>query len=150
MILSYTLTADTPSAPAPVTETTAQLFGCDLLFETDLQLDAGGDYILLTDQDALRQSIYHRLLVVPGEFALRPAYGAGLSQFVKRRINRAELDQIRQRVIDQLSQDDRIERVIECTTEVYTIGDKPGLKVYVKILSAGQEIRLPMTFQERS
>lgn len=150
MILTYTLATDTPSHTTPISEASAQLFGRDLMFETDLKLDAGGDYILLNDQDALRQAIYHRLLVVPGEYALRPEYGAGLSQFVKKRINRAELDQIRQRVVDQLAQDDRIERVIECTTEVYTIGDRPGLKVYVKILCAGQEIRFPMTFQERS
>lgn len=150
MILTYTLAAEAPTTAAAPDDAISQLFGQDLLFENDLQLDAGGDYILLDGKDALRQAIYHRLLVVPGEYALRPDYGAGLSQYVKKRINRAELDQIRQRVIDQLSRDDRIERVIECTTEVYTIGDRPGLKVYVKILCAGQEMRFPMTFQERN
>lgn len=151
-IFSYTLVPDavTPSvSTVPVDVAKAQLFGRDLKFDTDFHLDAGGDYQLLEYMEALRQAIYNRLLVAPGEFAFRPEYGAGIRQFVKRRIVKSELDSIRQRVIDQLSQDDRITKVIECVVESYSIGDKPGLKVYVKILAAGQEIRLPMTFQER-
>lgn len=131
-------------------EALQELFGQDLFHDTDLHLDAADDYVLLDGVAALKQALYLRLLVSPGEYALRPEYGAGLGRLVKRRMSRSELDGIEQRVIEQLSRDDRIERVIEVKTESFTIGDKPGLKVYVKILVIGQEIRLPFTFQERT
>lgn len=125
------------------------LFGRDLLFRGDVALDAGGDYIEITGNENLKQSLYHRLQVSPGEYALRPEYGAGLAASVKRRMNRSEIDAIQQRVIAQIAQDDRIQKVIEVVVESFAIGDKPGIRVYVKILVAGQELRLPMTFTER-
>lgn len=144
------VTGTSPGAAAAISESDAQLFGRDLLHDSDLHLDAGGDYVLLEGKAALRQALYHRLMIAPGEYALRPDYGAGLGLLVKRRMSRSELDFIEQRVTEQLARDDRIEKVVEVKAEAYTIGDKPGLKVYVKILAVGEEIRLPMTFQERA
>lgn len=139
-----------PGTAAGIDEATAQLFGQDLLFDQDLHLSAAGDYLLLDGKAVLKQALYHRLMVTPGEYALRPDYGAGLARLVKRRMSQSEIDSIERRVVEQLSRDERIESVVEVKAESYTIGDRPGLKVYVKILAAGQEIRLPMTFQERS
>ncbi len=151
---TYSYTVDLgvsgPGTVAPADAAMSQLYGRDLLFKDgDLKLDAGGDYLIIEGKTALKQALYHRLTVSPGEYVLRPDYGAGLGALVKRRMSQAELDGIEARVVDQLSRDDRIERVVEVKVESYSIGDRPGLKVYVKILAAGEEIRLPMTFQER-
>lgn len=152
---SSPVVSTTPADPVPSTskildEALSQLFGQDLLHDNDLHLDAASDYLVLDGKAALKQALYHRLLVSPGEFALRPEYGAGLSRLVKRRMSRSELDGIEQRVVEQLSRDDRIDRVVEVKAESFTIGDKPGLKVYVKILVAGEEVRLPFSFANRT
>jgi phage baseplate assembly protein W len=149
-IYSYSWTVPAPGAAATLDEALSQLFGQDLMYDNDLHLDSAGDYLLLDGKAALKQALYHRLMVSPGEYALRPEYGAGLARLVKRRMSRSELDGIEQRIVEQLSRDDRIERVIEVKAESYSIGDKPGLKVYVKILVVGQEIRLPFSFQDRN
>lgn len=150
MPITYTLpTSSTPSSPS-VDEVARDVFGKDLFFNGDLQTTAAGDYVLIEGKEALRQAIYRRLLTAPGEYRVRPDYGAGVGQFVKKRMTRAILDELRQRIIDQLSQDDRIDRVVEVTTESYTVEGRPGIKVYVKVQALGQEFRYPFNFVENT
>jgi phage baseplate assembly protein W len=149
-IYSYSWSVPSPVPAGSLDEALSQLFGQDLMFDSDFHLDSAGDYLLLDGKAALKQALYHRLLVSPGEYALRPEYGAGLARLVKRRMTRSEIDSIEQRIVEQLSRDDRIEKVVEVKAESYAIGDKPGIKVYVKILVVGEEIRLPFNFQDRT
>lgn len=135
------------AAPGAAAEDVAEFFGQDLLHP--LALTAGGDYVLIDGERALKQSVYHRLLVSPGEYALRPEFGAGLAAAVKRRITPAEIDALTLRITEQLLTDARVQKIVEIQTESTTIGDSPALRVYVKVLAVGQEIRLPMTYSER-
>lgn len=116
------------------------LFGEDLQFKDDeLQVDASGDYATVTEHAALRQAVFIRLITSPGEYAVQPDFGVGLADFVKRRISTSELDTLRQRCIDQLSQDGRIEKVEEVLIERLDINDKTGIKVHIRVRAVGRE-----------
>lgn len=131
----------TPSPLGTEAETViADVFGRDLLWkDNNLQVTASGDYALVEGLDAIRQAVWLRLITSPGEYAVRPDYGIGVPQFVKKRITPAVLDELRQRCIDQLVKDDRIERVVDVLTERYDIGDQTGIRVIVKIEAVGRE-----------
>lgn len=133
-----------PTTPSPLgteAETViVDVFGRDLLWKANnLQVTASGDYALVEGLEALKQAVWIRLITVPGEFAVRPDFGVGLPIYVKKRITPAVLDELRQRCLDQLSKDDRIERVIDVLTERYDIGDQTGIRVIVKIEAVGRE-----------
>lgn len=120
-------------------ETEIDFFGVDLLFTDDLQLTASSDYATIEGYDALRQAIRIRLMTAPGEYAIRPEFGCGLSRWVKRRATQAERDSLRQTVIDQLSQEERIQKVEEVTVESFTKGTINGVKISVRVLALGRE-----------
>lgn len=116
------------------------LFGEDLHFKDDeVQISASGDYATVTKYEALEQAIYARLMTAPGEYAVRPDYGVGLSSFIKRRVAASDLDAIRQRCFDQLSQDSRIEKVEDVRVDRFDIGDQTGLRVHVRVRALGRE-----------
>jgi phage baseplate assembly protein W len=115
------------------------LFGEDLLFTDDLQVTASGDYALVSGMAALRQSILNRLVTAPGEYAVRPDYGVGVRKWVKKRLTRFEQDNLRQTIIEQLGQEDRIEKVNEVTVERDDIGTNTGVKISVRVTAIGRE-----------
>ena len=120
-------------------ETEIDFFGVDLLFTDDLQLTAFGDYAEVTGLEALRQAVRCRLITTPGEYAIRPEYGCGLRQFVKKRATQSERDTLRQTIIDQLAQEERIQNVEEVTVESFTSGTITGVKIFVRIVALGRE-----------
>lgn len=149
MTFSWTLPALTfPPSPVPVDEGQRDLFGCDIRFDGDFIVTAGGDYALVTGKDNLRLAILRRLITKPGEFRFRPDYGVGIQTFVKKQLTQSLKDSLRQRIIDQLSQDRRINSV-DVTLEQVTVQGKPVLKVYVKAVAGGEARTFePFTFAE--
>lgn len=143
MGLSYTLPpASVPPSPAPVDQGTRDLYGYDILFRSDFNLTAGGDYIRVGGKDNLKAAIYRRLITRPGEYRFRPSYGVGIGDFVKKAPTTALLSQLRQRIIEQLLLDERIAEVdVNVTAE--TVQDTPVTKVFVKVVAGGQ----PVTFE---
>jgi phage baseplate assembly protein W len=87
-------------------------------------------------------------MTAPGEFAVRPEYGVGVRFYVKRRMGKATLDELRQRIEDQLAKEDRIERVIEAKVEAAQFGNSTGVKIYVKVQALGQEQRFSFDVKE--
>lgn len=124
---------------SPANETEIDFFGVDLLIEEDLELTASGDYATIEGQEALRQAIRIRLMTSPGEYAIHPEFGCGLGRWVKRRATQAERDSLRQTIIDQLSQEERIQNVEEVTVESFTSGTINGIKVFVRVIALGRE-----------
>jgi phage baseplate assembly protein W len=124
------------------------LFGKDLMFTTNLHLGANGDYLTQDENEALRQAIYRRLMTAPGEFATRPEYGVGVRLYVKKRSGKANLDELRQRIEDQLAKEDRIDRVIEVKVQTATFANSTGVKIYVKVQALGQEQRFSFDVKE--
>lgn len=120
-------------------ETEIDLFGVDLLFTDDLQVTASGDYATVEGYEALKQAIKIRLMTSPGEYAIHPGFGCGLSRWVKKRATQSDRDSLRQTIIDQLSQEERISNVEEVTVESFTSGDKTGVKIFVRVIALGRE-----------
>lgn len=136
-----------PTSTSPTTfsstdaadETEIDFFGVDLLFTDDLQVTASGDYAEIRGIAALRQAIRCRFLTSPGEYATRPAYGCGLRNFVKKRATQSERDALRQTILDQLAQEERIQNVEEVTITSVMSGTTPGVQVFVRITAFGRE-----------
>jgi phage baseplate assembly protein W len=142
---SWTLPASSQQTGS-AEEQSAILLGKDILFDGDFRVSATGDYILLEGKEALRQAIYRRLLTRPGEYRARPEYGVGVLDFVKRRRVQSTLDELRQRVVDQLSLDSRISEVVDVVGE--NIDD--GFKLLIIVRVAGETLQFaPFNFTER-
>lgn len=136
-------------SPVPADAGTRDLFGYDILFKNgDLPLTSGGDYVRVGGIDNLRAAIYRRLITPPGSFRFRPSYGVGVGQYVKKIRNQATLDSLRIKIIDQLSQDKRIQAV-DATLDTTTVNGKEVLRVIVKVTAGGQDKTFePFTFAE--
>jgi len=143
---SYTLTAlGANQAPGTAQGQEELLLGKDILFDGDYHVGPTGDWVLLSGLDALRQAIYRRLMVRPGEYRVRPEYGVGVMDFVKKRRLPTTVDELRQRIVDQLSLDERIDEVLDVVVE--NIQD--GLQVGVVIRAAGKSLKFePFDFRE--
>lgn len=130
----------------PATE--RELFGVDLLFTDDLQLTAGGDYITLSGYENLKQAILNRLQTRPGEFRIRPEYGVGVGLYVKRAMTTSLLAELKQRIVSNLSQESRIDRVSQVSVEKWYPQGRPGLKVLVQVVAKGRPLAFDYQFQE--
>jgi len=133
------LPAEATGSLAVANETEITFFGVDLLFTDDVQLNASGDYETIEGMAALRQAVRCRLLTSPGELAIHPDYGCGLRQFCKKRATQADRDALRQLIIDQLSQEERIQNVEEVTVTSFTSGNITGVKIFLRIIALGRE-----------
>lgn len=142
--LSWTVKLPTPGT-VQASDERLRLLGKDIYFDGDYSVNGAGDYALLEGVDALRQAIYHRLITRPGEFRLRPTYGVGVSKFVKKRRIQAELDDLKGKIVDQLSLDPRVDEVVNVTVE--RIDD--GVKIGLIVRAAGDTLKFrPFQFNE--
>jgi len=145
--LSWTIPPAVNQQVAAIQEQSSLLLGKDILFDGDYHVSSAGDYVLLEGLEALRAAIYRRLITRPGEYRARPEYGVGLLSFVKKRRTLSSLDELRQRVIDQLSLDPRINEVRDVVVET----TQDGLKIAVVIEAAGETLKFkPFDFSERT
>lgn len=135
---SFDVLIPSPLASAGLSDPNLQIdfFGVDLLFTTgDLQVTGAGDYATVDGLPALRQAIYIRLITSPGEYALYPTFGCGLREFVKKKATKSEQDRLRQRIIEQLSQEERVSKVDEVVLEVVS----SGVKVRIRVTAVSQQ-----------
>lgn len=135
------ITIATPAQPSPFSpnETEIDLFGVDILFDDDVIVTASGDYATVEGSAALKQAIRTRLITTPGEYAIRPDYGCGIALWVKKRMTKAERDNLRQTIIENLSQEERIQKVEEVLVESLTSDNTTGIKVSVRVTALGRE-----------
>lgn len=120
-------------------EEVLRLLGRDVMFDTDYHVGPDRDWVLVEGLDALKQSLYHRLITKPGEYRLRPSYGCGVLSYVKKRNRPAELAELRQRVVDQLLADRRVDEVIGVTIEPLPDGAQ-GITVTIAVRASGLEL----------
>lgn len=120
-------------------ETEIDFFGVDILFTDDVQVTSYGDYATISGFEALRQAVRIRLLTTPGEYAIHPEFGCGLRQFCKKRATQSDRDALRQTIIDQLSQEERIQNVEEVTVTSFTSGTMTGVKIFIRLIALGRE-----------
>jgi len=142
---SWTLPVSNNQSASAIQGQIATLLGKDIRFQNDYGVTGAGDYVLLEGEEALRQAVYRRLLTRPGEYRVRPEYGVGVLDFIKKRNTQSTLDELRQRIVDQLSLDDRIADVGELVIERITDGIKVGVTVQI----AGRTLKFePFNFRD--
>jgi len=136
---TVTLPAESAGSSSVANQTEIDFFGVDIRFTDDVQVDASGDYATVEGLEALRQAIRARLLTTPGEYAIHPEFGCGLRQFCKKRATQSDRDTLRQLIIDQLTQEERIQNVEEVTVTSFTSGTINGVKIFLRIIALGRE-----------
>lgn len=120
-------------------ETEIDLFGVDIRFEDDVLVTASGDYATVEGFAALKQAIYIRLITAPGEYAVQPDFGCGVVRWVKKRMSKSDKDSLRQTIIEQLSKEERIQKVEEVMVESLTSNNTTGIKITVRVTALGRE-----------
>jgi phage baseplate assembly protein W len=136
---TFIVPGSSSGSATPANETEIDLFGVDVLFEDDLQVTGSADYATVEGYAALRQAILIRLITTPGEYAVRPDFGCGVAQWLKKRMTTSELDTLRQRIIEQLSQEERIQKVEEVSVESLSLAGTTGVKISVRVSALGRE-----------
>lgn len=127
--------------------TTLDSYGRDVLFVDDFQTTAKGDYATVDAFENLRRAVLRRLLVRPGEYKLNPNYGVGVTTYVKRAQTKANLDLLRHAVVDQLSRERRIEKVLSVDVTATFFGNQPGVIIAVRCLAIGRSVEFsPLSF----
>lgn len=140
-----------PGIPAPPKLSDENsLYGRDLAFDGDFTATPALDWKTVEGPDALRQSVYRRLLTLPGEYRPYQDYGAGVRAWVKKQKTTSDLAELRNHITDQLLRDPRITSVLEVRIE--DVADNPAmLRVFVRVLALGNEKRYgPFDFTEES
>lgn len=122
-----------------------RLFGSDIWFDVtqgvqaDLAVTAGGDWVPVSDDEALRQAVIRRIITNPGEWQTLPDFGAGARLFLKAKNTPSARQELEERIRGQLSQDVRVGRVTQVVVEFLDSGQ--GLRISVQFLPAGQRQR---------
>lgn len=103
-------------------------------------LDATGDYATVSGEAALWQAITVCLATRPGEWKLRPDFGVGANDFVKKPATQSNRDELRRRVVDQLSRMRRIEKVESVNVNRITVNGKVIDRVEIVARAFGRPI----------
>ena len=106
------------------------------------------DYETVDGLENYRQSLIRRIIVRPGEYRLRPDYGAGLISYVKKPFTSTNRAEIVKRITSQVAQDRRTEKVVSVSIETVTFNNINYYKVSLVVQAFGrrQELR-PFTVQ---
>lgn len=139
-------------APTVPQQAALDALGVDILFvEGRTVIGPHGDYELVRGLENYRRSILHRLATSPGEYKVRPTYGAGLRAAVKKPYTTSLRDELRQRVIEQVLADDRTEAVPLVELEKLEKNGRPGLRVRVRAQVVGRTVDFqPFDFHQEA
>jgi len=127
--------------------TSRDVYGEDVVFNDDTVLSAKGDYAITQGEDNLRRAVWRRLIVRPGEYKTNPKYGVGVLSFVKKGITKSNMDELRHRIIDNLSLERRINKVLSVEITERMFGDQTGISILIVVQALGRTVRLqPFNF----
>lgn len=115
----------------------------------DYSVTPAGDWLPVSGDEALRQSLLRRFITNPGEWLTKPDYGAGGRAFLKAKGTKSERDAFAQRLRAQALKDDRVEKVGEVAVERFADG---GTKFRVQIEPKAKPKRaqpITVTFEGR-
>lgn len=123
----------------------AKFFGEDIWYDVshpdpntgtpDYVPNAAGDWTLVTELEALRQSLLRRTITNPGEWKTKPNYGVGARQYIKAKNTAANRAELEARIRSQYLQDPRVES-IDSVTITQPFDD--GLSIVVVVIPAGR------------
>lgn len=125
----------------------AETFGTDIFFNGSTLISPSGDYTTVSGVENLRRSILRRMITAPGEYKLNPTYGVGLPVYIKKPMTQSNLDQISNRIKDNLSRDPRIDQVITLDVQKTTFNGQTGIQINLVVSASGNNVRFqPFTF----
>jgi phage baseplate assembly protein W len=128
----------TPSPP--VLSGALAMFGRDIRFREDFTVTAAKDWATVDGLDAVKQSILNEAMTAPDEFALRPEYGMGLADAVKRPSSRSVTDALTNRVRDRLAKNPRVTKVKQVAIESVAHAGGAALRVTIRVEAAGRDL----------
>ena len=130
-------------------EAQRDLWGEEILFDTDLQLAPNGDYILVAGMAAVRQAIRIRLVTRPGELPWAPDFGCGVLDYLGETGTASKLAELRGRIRDQLLQDPRLSSISAVEANDSVINGVRVLKISIRAQAAGLDVGAePFVFVE--
>lgn len=119
----------------------ARIYGLDMQFNNSNVIGLDGDYQLLEGKAALKQAILHRLMTRPGEFRLRPDYGAGIPDYVKKPSTASTVAELTTAIKVQLAKEPRVGKV----ESVSISKTATSLVVKVNVIANGEPLELTAT-----
>jgi phage baseplate assembly protein W len=131
---------------AEIAAQVGKFFGSDIWFDVSQPDQTGhanyvitpaGDVTMVTEHEALRQSLIRRYLTNPGDWKTAPNYGAGCRQYVKGKNTAAARAELESRVRAQSLRDPRVLTVDLATVTPLEDGS-PGIRLSVKITPKGR------------
>jgi phage baseplate assembly protein W len=131
---------------AEIAAQVGKFFGGDIWFDVSQPDQTGhanyvitpaGDVAMVSEHEALRQSLIRRYLTNPGDWKTAPNYGAGCRQYVKGKNTAAERAELESRVRAQSLRDPRVLTVDLATVTPLEDGS-PGIRLSVKITPKGR------------
>jgi phage baseplate assembly protein W len=151
MDISYTLDpgiSGTIAAGVDVPKELGDIYGVDIYFDGQKRVSAAGDWQSVQAEENLRRGILRRILTAPGTYRWKPNYGVGMGTFLKKPVNAAVVEQLTSRIISQVGQDRRVDKVVSVTVTPVLFGDQPGLRVVVVVQALGRkQLPIGMTFK---
>lgn len=127
-----------------------KVLGTDVLFNGTFPVTPKGDYQEVSGDENLRRAILRRMITNPGDYKKNPAYGVGLPAFIKKGMTASRLAELRHRILDNLSQERRIDKILSVVLTPTVANDQPALQVDLVVQSKGRQVRFqPMLFSSR-
>lgn len=125
------------------------LWGEEILFDSDFQLGPNGDYLLVSGMAAVRQAIRIRLTTRPGELPWAPEFGCGVLDYLGETGTASKLAELRGRIRDQLLQDPRLSSISAVEANDSVINGVRVLKISIRAQAAGLDVGAePFVFVE--
>jgi phage baseplate assembly protein W len=125
----------------------ARFYGEDIYFEiaapdvtlgeADYVITPTGDWLTVTGEEALRQSLIRRLITNPGEWATKPNYGVGARQYVKAKNTPATRAELETRIRSQFMIDPRVASV-DLVVVAQLADGSAGVKIEAHITPRGR------------
>ena len=128
-------------ANTPLAIEATRSFGTDIYFNGITELTAQGDYRLVEGERNLRLALLRRYITSPGSYKLRPGYGAGLRDLVKKRLTSSVVEDVKNRVRTQTLAERRVDRLINVAVEPRLYSGVQGLRVLVQVQAQGRLVR---------
>lgn len=136
---TWTLPEALPPSP-PVLSDALAMFGRDIRYRQDFTITAAKDWGVVDGLDAVKQSILNEAMTAPREFALRPDYGMGVADAVKRPSSQSVRDALANRVRDRLARNPRVTRVKEVAIESIAYQGGVALRLSIRLEAAGRDL----------
>lgn len=132
-----------PPAPTATGESVRDELGVDC--STDMT--PKGDYAQVAGYENLRRSIWRRLKTRRGGYRLRPEFGCGVPDFVKKPLTASRIDELRHAIIENISLDRRVDHVESVEITPGTNAGPDGVTISIAVKAKGRVLAFqPFSF----